>query len=238
MQRHVVAAVSAAAFAAVLSAPGAHAANVDITNVGFIGASTDISGFVNGTGVDTGIILLTTTGGTIIPVFCIDLFHDVSIGGQSPPLEYTTGTIVADSSSNPAGTGGNPLSSLVAGEIETLVNIGVSDYEHGTGTADIYAGIAGAIWELEYNTNGHSLSVTGSSAINALIAADVAFAEAHPTPYSLSLFPGANGEAFGAGQAFSGAIPEPGTWAMMLLGFAGLGFAGWRRTRPKLSIVE
>jgi PEP-CTERM motif len=78
----------------------------------------------------------------------------------------------------------------------------------------------------------------GSSAINALIAADVTFAEAHPTPYSLSLFPGANGEAFGAGQAFSGAIPEPGTWAMMLLGFAGLGFAGWRRTRPKLSIVE
>ncbi len=122
MQRHVVAAVSAAAFAAVLSAPGAHAANVEITNVGFIGASTNIFGFFNGTGVETGIILLT--------------------------------------------------------------------------------------------------------------------AEAHPTPYSLSLFPGAKGEAFGAGQAFSAAIPEPGTWAMMLLGFAGLGFAGWRRTRPKLLIVE
>jgi hypothetical protein len=131
--------------------------------------------------VDTGIILLTTTGGTIIPVFCIDLFHDVSIGGQRPPLEYTAGTIVADSSSNPAGVGGNPLSSLVKGEIETLVNIGVSDYEHGAGTADIYASIAGAIWELEYNTNGQRLSVTGSSAINALIAADVVFAEAHPT---------------------------------------------------------
>jgi hypothetical protein len=25
-------------------------------------------------------------------------------------------------------------------------------------------------------------------------------------------------------------VPEPSTWALMLLGFAGLGFAGWRRT--------
>jgi hypothetical protein len=27
------------------------------------------------------------------------------------------------------------------------------------------------------------------------------------------------------------AVPEPPTWAMMLLGFAGLGFAGYRRSR-------
>jgi len=27
------------------------------------------------------------------------------------------------------------------------------------------------------------------------------------------------------------AVPEPSTWAMMLLGFAGLGYAGWRGTR-------
>ena len=29
--------------------------------------------------------------------------------------------------------------------------------------------------------------------------------------------------------------PEPSTWAMMLLGFAGLGFAGYRRTRIAVS---
>ena len=32
------------------------------------------------------------------------------------------------------------------------------------------------------------------------------------------------------GVAF--AAPEPSTWAMMLLGFAGLGFAGYRRAKP------
>ena len=26
-------------------------------------------------------------------------------------------------------------------------------------------------------------------------------------------------------------VPEPSTWAMMVLGFAGLGFAGYRRSR-------
>jgi PEP-CTERM motif len=29
----------------------------------------------------------------------------------------------------------------------------------------------------------------------------------------------------------SGAAPEPSTWAMLLLGFAGLGYAGYRRAR-------
>ena len=38
--------------------------------------------------------------------------------------------------------------------------------------------------------------------------------------------------AFNAAFSLSGsAVPEPSTWAMMLLGFAGLGFAGWRRRK-------
>jgi hypothetical protein len=35
----------------------------------------------------------------------------------------------------------------------------------------------------------------------------------------------------------SPAIPEPSTWAMMLLGFAGLGFVGYRSTRKAASIA-
>jgi hypothetical protein len=35
--------------------------------------------------------------------------------------------------------------------------------------------------------------------------------------------------------ATSGAVPEPSTWAMMLLGFAGLGFAGYRTSRKTVA---
>jgi hypothetical protein len=33
----------------------------------------------------------------------------------------------------------------------------------------------------------------------------------------------------------SGSVPEPSTWAMMLIGFAGLGYAGFKTTRPRAS---
>ena len=36
---------------------------------------------------------------------------------------------------------------------------------------------------------------------------------------------------FGFDLATGGAVPEPSTWAMMLLGFAGFGYAGYRRVR-------
>ena len=36
---------------------------------------------------------------------------------------------------------------------------------------------------------------------------------------------------FGFDLAVGGAVPETSTWAMMLIGFAGLGFAGYRRAR-------
>ncbi len=40
-------------------------------------------------------------------------------------------------------------------------------------------------------------------------------------------------EPFGAFAIEGNAIPEPSTWAMMLLGFAGLGFLGYRYTRRR-----
>jgi len=44
-----------------------------------------------------------------------------------------------------------------------------------------------------------------------------------------ALGPAGTGEIAGTGTL--SAVPEPSTWAMMLLGFAGLGFAGYRQRR-------
>ena len=38
---------------------------------------------------------------------------------------------------------------------------------------------------------------------------------------------------FGFDLAAGGAVPEASTWAMLLIGFGGLGVAGWRRGRRK-----
>lgn len=58
--------------------------------------------------------------------------------------------------------------------------------------------------------------------------------------YTLTVM-GSRGEtgAFGGNVSFaaSNAVPEPGTWAMMLLGFGAVGFAMRRRQLPKLAQV-
>ena len=36
---------------------------------------------------------------------------------------------------------------------------------------------------------------------------------------------------------FQSGVPEPSTWAMMALGFAGLGFAGFRRAKARPAIA-
>ncbi len=133
------------------------------------------------------------------------------------------------------------------GEIQALANLGVADYLGGVTNADVYTAIAAAIWYDEYNTGANSLSVTGDSVVGSaapgspatgLIALDLAYAAANATNYSTGLYPGTTGQGFtGYGQGFVVGVPEPSTWAMMLLGFAGLGYAASRRNVRREAFV-
>ena len=58
------------------------------------------------------------------------------------------------------------------------------------------------------------------------------YAEGHVADYSEGLY-GSISQGFGTSQGFVVGTPEPSTYAMMVIGFAGLGFAGYRKTKAK-----
>jgi hypothetical protein len=241
-----------ASTAALLAASNAQAGQVDITNVAVQSyETTDLSGTINGSPFDesaiTTLLLLTTTTGSILPVFCVDLLHNINIASYNPPLPYITGTVSTDSTGAQPGAG-NPLPNPpVPGEIQALANLGVAAYDNGVTNADVYTAIAAAIWYDEYNTGANSLSVTGDSVVGSaapgspatgLIAIDLAYAAANATDYSTGLYPGTTGQGFtGYGQGFVVGVPELSTWAMMVLGFAGLGYAAFRRNGGREAFV-
>jgi uncharacterized protein (TIGR03118 family) len=72
---------------------------------------------------------------------------------------------------------------------------------------------AGGLWDLTFGTGGNNGSAS-----------------------TLYFTDGIDGERNGVFGAVT-FIPEPSTWAMMALGFAGLAFAGWRARRRSVSIA-
>jgi hypothetical protein len=84
--------------------------------------------------------------------------------------------------------------------------------------------------DMEVIATGDSTEGTGnfSARVDPTISIDPTWLASHPGytfEYSSNL-PGV------------AAIPEPSTWVMMLLGFAGLGFAGWRGSRKTVAFAE
>jgi PEP-CTERM motif len=89
----------------------------------------------------------------------------------------------------------------------------------GSQTSDAYAGIE---YSFIIESQGHSTEGTGGYyvGIDPMIQIAPGFAEARE--FSLVFSPAV------------GAIPEPSTWAMMLIAFAGMGYAGWRQYANRL----
>jgi hypothetical protein len=90
---------------------------------------------------------------------------------------------------------------------DTITLNGVSFNAVTTGTADFYT----LFNQLVVSGNPNTLFISGTSGGNAAYSGTLTFA--------------------------AGAVPEPGTWAMMLLGFGGIGFA-MRRKRSKQQLLQ
>jgi hypothetical protein len=150
-------------------------------------------------------IIMTETGVGKVVVFCDDLNHVVYVGGGQN-LHYLVGQVTVDGN-------GVPLKDHVSNEMGQLADIGKYDFSKGDEDGAIAA--QAAIWDIEYG-----VAVTSSDATIQ-----------HDITEDLKVQDNGRGLANGLigldGQQsqITGGVPEPATWAMMLMGFGGLGGA-------------
>lgn len=173
--------------------------------------------------------------------FCVDVFDNISVGVNSNKtlnLAYNDGALVNNGQHAPY-----PSADLVTFSQLQLDNIGrlvtygttlwntdaLTDPSHNLSGAltNQLGAVQGAIWKLENPT----FTVDGSSSVDTLIAqyTSQTFLDTLPTGKIDTVFrPGS--------QSFAFAVPEPSTWAMMIMGFGAMGAAlRRRRATPALA---
>jgi PEP-CTERM motif-containing protein len=222
------AALAAAASMAVVSAASHAAASTVLISAAHL-ATTDytvtLAGMVDGAAFapldvyeSPEVLTAAFDGGTpqTLLAFCVDIFHRFDDGAV--PLTYETAAVDADSDSVES-HGGQALSNVLSGELGYLAAL-------GTTTADParLAAIQGAIWETEYA----GLTVSGGSSYLAYyegLASSWGLSRSAGAGFAQGIFPlDAVTGGFGTTQGFMAVgVPEPASWALLIMGF---GLAG------------
>jgi hypothetical protein len=195
-------------------------ANVTVTNYSLPDPNSFYATTTDGYSYYTGPIVLSTTVGSLT-VYCADLSHTIYPGTT---YTYAYGALTENGL-------GQSLSQPLSNELGQIAEIGKNALAHGND--DLAAAAQAAIWGLEYN-----ITPTFANPLGA-IASD--YSGLLTTSYHNN---GAWGEALipvGEGwpvnpyatQQMVVGVPEPSTWAMMLAGFACLGFVGYRSRRAR-----
>jgi hypothetical protein len=193
--------------------------------------------------------------------WCVDVFHEIYVpieNAYNPPgyLNYTYTPLLTDNSAAASGDGAT-LSSTTIAQIGALVNYGDSLIAAGT-APDLdkqVAAVQEAIWQIEYNGDTTSASsaysfapVDSSGATTTYFDDDIAYAEANPVPGTVYEIVPQDGrtQSFAVGDALppmtgptgggaTGAVPEPATWGLMLIGLGTIGAGIRLRRRERMA---
>lgn len=248
----------------VLATGSAAKADIFVTSAGIYDGS-QIS--VNGLNEYATAIGLTQQGSSnLFWVFCVDLAHTihVNVGSQlafSPSIQFAAATVTNNSNGAQSGTG-TPLSPAptISQEIQYLAStgIGLINSSGKSQTPNAWSAalkaslqeIQAAIWAVEYGLTISSSSGVGkinagseNGAITNYINQAVAFVHDNPgAPLAGAIYATngqVQGQATGVGvPGMTTGVPEPSTWAMMILGFCCVGSMAYRRkSKPSFRLV-
>lgn len=220
--------VTALAVAGLCALPAA-AADLHIDTAGLYGYATIKStgaisinnpgGMFHFTGTDS-------TGSVEFDAFCVDLAHNVTTGMGSQlavSYNYDYGTFTSDGF-------GNLLSSSQISQMEGLATLGFSFAGDAAKNNDL-AAIQAAIWQI---MTPNSVFTSTSSAVNSLIGyyVDLAPTLQGNVRYIVNVDSPQRQGMFIPGLP---AVPEPATWAMLIIGFGLVGFSARRKASRALA---
>jgi hypothetical protein len=203
---------------------------LDYTGFTVTGDSITIDTPILTSGV-AGLIHLITPSGTV-DAWCLDVYDMLSGSGT-----YNVGPV------HPPLPGVPILTAAQIGEIGALMVHGddlVAAPPPGDNANDVATAIAVAIWSVEYGTavpSGFTYNYVDSTVASLAPLYDndaISGVWAPFTGYSALSY--TNEQTLTSNQTVFAVIPEPSTWAMMLLGLGGLGFAGYRSSRRAASV--
>ena len=174
--------------------------------------------------VSAGLIQLNGTGGSFMDVFCVDVFDTI----QSPYL-YNIATWTPGSTFQ-------GMANINATQAQQIASLAFLASSSNTGPfADAILQLA--IWKTEYGGSFATLGLdlNSQNALNtALFETDAGgfLSRGDLTLHVMSDAPSDPSQAFVF--ATVAAVPEPSTWAMMIIGFAGIVVTAARRKRKEL----
>jgi hypothetical protein len=203
-----------------LSAAATASTMIDVTDVAMNNpAAVNISGPGIDEEVYASAFLFTTSTGSIMPVFCVDIWHDINLGPAN--ILYKEAPLANDSSGALSGTGA-ALSTAQIGEIGGLADLGFDLVHHGDANlATDLAGIQAAIWSIEYP----AVTISGDADVTSRMSFYEDWAQTHQATDVLAIY-----DVNGAVQGQVVGVPEPVSWSLMIIGIGAVGGA-LRRSR-------